>query len=37
MRSPFGHQETVGGLDERQLAHRRRMLDYLQRPSALAS
>jgi len=39
MRSPFGHQEAVGGRDpdERQLTHRRRMLDWLQRPSALAS
>lgn len=39
MRSPFGPQEVVGGraLDERQLAHRQRMLDHLQRPSSVAS
>ena len=32
VRSPFGYQEAVGGrvLDERQLVHRRRMLDHLQ-------
>ena len=36
---PFGHHEAVGGrvLDERQLAHRHRMLHHLQRPSSVAS
>lgn len=39
MVSPFGHPEVVGGriLDERQIAHRQLMLDYLRRPPAVAS
>src|SRR5450830_553509 len=39
LRSPFRHQEAVGGriLAEHQLAHRQRMLDHLQRQSAVAS
>jgi len=39
MRSPFGLQQAVhgGGLDERQLAHRQRMLDHLQGLPAVAS
>lgn len=38
-RSPFGHQAAVSGrlLDQRQLAHRQRMLDHVQRLSAKAS
>jgi len=37
--SPFGHQQSACDrvLDERQLAHRQLMLDYLQRQSAVAS
>ena len=37
--SPFGHQQSACGrvLDERQLAHRQLMLDYLQRQPAVAS
>lgn len=36
--SPFGHQDFACGrvLDERQLAHRQRMLDYLRRSPAVA-
>ena len=39
LRSLLGHQSTVGErvLDQRQLGHRRSMLDHLQRPSAVAS
>ena len=39
MRSPFARQEAALGrvLDERQLAHRQRMLDHLQRQSSVAS
>ena len=38
MPSPFGRQEAVDGrlLDQRQIAHRQRMLDHLQRSSAVA-
>ncbi len=38
-RSPFGVQQAacVTGLDERQLAHRQRMLDHLQCTPAVAS
>ena len=37
--SPFARQEAALGrvLDERQLAHRQRMLDHLQRKSPVAS
>lgn len=36
--SPFGHKNVGGdGHDERQLAHRQRMLDHLQRTPAVAS
>jgi hypothetical protein len=36
--SPFGHMRVGGeGHDQRQLAHRQRMLDYLQRTPAVAS
>lgn len=36
--SPFGHMNAGGGgHDERQLAHRQRMLDHLHRASAVAS
>lgn len=37
--SPFSNQEVVAGrlLDQRQLAHRQRMLDHLQRLSFVAS
>ena len=39
MPSPFGHRDAFGVrlLDERQLAHRQRMLDHVQRLSATAS
>ena len=38
-RSPLAHQQAAGSrvLDEQRLAHRRRMLDYLQRQSSVAS
>jgi hypothetical protein len=36
---PFGRPQSVSpsGLNARQVAHRQRMLDHLQRPSAVAS
>lgn len=38
-RSPFARQESAAGrgLDQRQVAHRQRMLDHLLRPSSVAS
>ena len=37
--SPVAHHESAGGWsgNERQIAHRQRMLDHLRRPSAVAS